>query len=508
MPSLSRDPRVTTGASLAPLGVALGLYLAVFSTEWALNDQYGYGYFVPLIAGYLLFLRWQDRPPAAGMPRRGWLWGAVAAVVALLPVRVVLLANPDWRAAQWALALCLYAVALCTIGTWGGRRWVRHFAVAVGVLLLAVPWPYAVETALVQGLMQWVAATTVELLNLMGIFAERHGNIIRVASGLVGVEEACSGVRSLQATLMTAVFLGELFAFRWAARAGLVALGAGVSLLLNIVRTLSLTLVAADRGGAFMQHIHDPVGNIVAVVAFVVLFAVAWGGDRWMRGRRHRHREPVEGTRFEPSWLPVPQGAGLAVALLAVLGIARLWFVNGGGGPAQVVQMDWQRVAPGIHEAPIPQATRALLRYSEGTRREWTERGWPCTAFLFTWDAGLISSFAGVHSPEVCLPSAGFKRVGEGPPLEVRPGGRPVRLQALAFSDGATLHYVYFGVWDTVAGEPVPVATTARERLHNAWEGHRVTGRQSLQVVVSGAPGFNAAADVVARMVEAGTGRK
>jgi hypothetical protein len=31
------------------------------------------------------------------------------------------------------------------------------------------------------------------------------------AAGLIGVEEACSGVRSLQATLMSAVVLGELF---------------------------------------------------------------------------------------------------------------------------------------------------------------------------------------------------------------------------------------------------------------------------------------------------------
>ena len=32
------------------------------SGEWSVNEQYNYGWFVPLFALYLFWLRWQDRP--------------------------------------------------------------------------------------------------------------------------------------------------------------------------------------------------------------------------------------------------------------------------------------------------------------------------------------------------------------------------------------------------------------------------------------------------------------
>jgi exosortase/archaeosortase family protein len=43
---------------------------------------------------------------------------------------------------------------------------------------------------------------------------------------LIGIEEACSGVRSFQATLMISLFLGELYSFNTARRVLLVIAGA------------------------------------------------------------------------------------------------------------------------------------------------------------------------------------------------------------------------------------------------------------------------------------------
>ena len=47
-----------------------------------------------------------------------------------------------------------------------------------------------------------VAAIAAETMTLFGVPAQLEGNLIRVSSGLVGVNEACSGVRSLQTSLM------------------------------------------------------------------------------------------------------------------------------------------------------------------------------------------------------------------------------------------------------------------------------------------------------------------
>ena len=93
---------------------------------------------------------------------------------------------------------------------------------------MAVPWPVPFEQGVIQRLMSAVATICVDALGWFGIPAVQHGNVIEVSSGVVGVEEACSGVRSLQTTLMAALFLGELLRFGIARR--FVLLGSGLVL--------------------------------------------------------------------------------------------------------------------------------------------------------------------------------------------------------------------------------------------------------------------------------------
>src|SRR5436309_16142728 len=66
------------------------------SSEWSVNEQYNFGWFVPFFALYLFWLRWQDRPrieirnPKSGI-RKGHTVAAllaIAALLLLLPVRL------------------------------------------------------------------------------------------------------------------------------------------------------------------------------------------------------------------------------------------------------------------------------------------------------------------------------------------------------------------------------------------------------------------------------------
>jgi hypothetical protein len=66
--------------------------------------------------------------------------------------------------------------------------------------------------------MQIATWLTVAFLNLFQITAVQHGNVIEVKSGLLGIDEACSGIRSLQATVMVSLFLGELYRATWQRR--------------------------------------------------------------------------------------------------------------------------------------------------------------------------------------------------------------------------------------------------------------------------------------------------
>ncbi len=113
---------------------------------------------------------------------------------------------------------------------------------------------------LVQTLTRGSAIFAVEALNTAGWAAVRHGNLIEVASGVVGVEEACSGVRGLQTSLMVSLVLGELGRLSITRRFVLVLVGAVMALFLNLLRAIGLSALASQRGVAAVDDWHDTAG--------------------------------------------------------------------------------------------------------------------------------------------------------------------------------------------------------------------------------------------------------
>jgi hypothetical protein len=105
---------------------------------------------------------------------------------------------------SWIYTGIVVCITLRALHLAGGRSWVKHFAFPVALILVAVVWPYRIEKGLTQGLMRVVARLTVELLGWIDIPALERGNLIDLGSGTVGIDEACSGIRSFQSTLMAA----------------------------------------------------------------------------------------------------------------------------------------------------------------------------------------------------------------------------------------------------------------------------------------------------------------
>ena len=218
------------------------------SGEWSVNEQYSYGWFVPFFALYLFWLRWQDRPESKISGQWAKVSGnrrlliaallAVPALVLLLPVRLFEIANPEWRLLAWVHATAVVTLTLLLIWRAGGRAWLRHFAFPVAFIFIAVPWPTPVETPIIQGLMRIVARVAAETAMLLGIPAQVEGNLIRVSNGLVGVNEACSGIRSLQTALMIGLLFGELKRFSILRRVALVAGAVAIALFANFFRAV------------------------------------------------------------------------------------------------------------------------------------------------------------------------------------------------------------------------------------------------------------------------------
>ena len=272
-------------------GAVLWLWLELIlqlRNEWSLNPQYSYGWTVPFLAGWLFFQRWSQRPEPVS-PRGPGLTITLAALAALLllPVRIIAIANPDWRLLSWVMASVVVLISLCALKLAGGSPWLRHFSFPIFFFLVAVPWPTQLEQYVVQSLMRADTAITIQLLNLVGTLAVQHGNVIELSTGPVGIDDACTGVRSLQATFMIALFLGEFYRLSIGRRLLLVVAGALVAFACNIGRTFLLCEVAANSGIAAIHRWHDPAGyTILGICLFV-----SWGLSIWLKS-------PAESSRI------------------------------------------------------------------------------------------------------------------------------------------------------------------------------------------------------------------
>ncbi|HSP45564.1 MAG TPA: exosortase/archaeosortase family protein, partial [Chthoniobacterales bacterium] len=262
-----------------PVVVFALVWLEVISRlrfEWSINPQYGYGWAVPLLAGYIFWRRWLNAPTPTA-PQASLFWGAliIAGSLVLVPVRLIQEANPDWRLLSWTMALCAVAISAAGVYLAGGTRWLRHFAFPILFFLVAVPWPTSVEQIVIQGLMRIDALVNVEVLTAIGIPAVQMGNVIEVGSGYVGIDEACTGIRSLQATFMVSLFLGEFYGFPVARRVILIAAGAVLAFFCNLVRTFLLVYLGAEHGFQSIKNWHDPAGYTILTVCLLGLWGLS-----------------------------------------------------------------------------------------------------------------------------------------------------------------------------------------------------------------------------------------
>ena len=404
------------------------------SGEWSVNEQYNFGWFVPFFALYLFWLRWRDRPephiPHRKSPISNLLVRAIgtAALLLLLPIRLFEIANPEWRLLAWIHAAVVVTLTLLLIWWAGGKAWLYHFAFPVAFTFVAVPWPTMLETPIIQGLMRVVAHVAAEAAMLLGTPAQVEGNLIRVSNGLVGVNEACSGIRSLQTSLMIGLLFGELKRLSILRRLGLVVCAVVIALLANFVRAVFLVQVAATENLSEVSRWHDIAGYTTIALVFVATLAIAYllSSDK---------APVVAGVPPAESAFPRPTRLPLQLPVY-FLTAALLWLIFVEIGTAAWYRLHERNLVSGIHwsvqwpdQAPnfrklkIDNEIRAVLRFDEGDAAAWTNssptdvtepKTVTCSLYLFRWNPGKNSALlANLHRPDVCLPASGWKQVAD-----------------------------------------------------------------------------------------------
>lgn len=460
------------------------------SPAWSASVEQAYGWAVPLLAWYLAVERARWAPPAErlGATERGVAWMGLVGSLAALPLLLTILeANGLWPLAQWAAFSAAAVATLALLALDGGARRARHFVFPVLFAATALTWPAAVTTRLVAGLVSMNAQLAANAVSMLGHPAVVSGNVIEVASGFVGIDEACSGLRSLQAVWMAGWFFGELFFLGWPRRCGLAASAVLVAVVGNLIRTTALTWLAAADSPAASARWHDRAGSLemVGTLLAVAVLAWFWGGRK---ARRPGATRATTGT-LRGLWR-VTAVAGLVAAVTPVV-----WF---GWHEAEArTRTQWTLVRPGEdwETYEFPETAKELLRASTTAglmRREGgaQDRSY---ALLVTWSGDSASALsAEVHDPSICLPAAGLGDPTPAEPLTMEIDGASVTFNVGRVEAHARSWHVFYCHWDAWLGRPrgdvrSDVASVPRWRLERVREGRRRGDAAYLALVTPGA---------------------
>ena len=493
---VAADDSKTNPASIILLLASLGLVwfeaIRHLRGEWSFNPQYSYGWSVPFLAIFLLWKRWPHRP-APARPSTRILPGAIllVGVLLLFPIRFLSGANPDWRLLSWSGAAVAIAISLSLVYLIGGRPWVRHFMFPFLFVLVAVPWPTHLEQFVTQTLMRAVTAINVFGLNLAGVPALQHGNVIEVGSGLIGIEEACSGVRSLQATFMISLFLGELYSFSLRRRMILFLAGAILAFLCNLVRTALLVWVGTQDGAEAIHAWHDPAGLTILLFCLFGLWVIS------LIMRRGRTEEGSFSGASIP-WTGFRLSSALLVSMalwliLTEVGVQFWYKAHTSPFENSRWKVQWPVAQQSYKPVPIAPEAEGLLRYNEGGGASWkASDGRPWLMYFFRWLPGRTAAlFVKTHRPDVCLPASGMTLVSDNGIQLLEVNGVKLPIRSYRFdAHGAPLH-VFYCYWDARSSyENTRAANeedwTAQGRLRAALRGRREIGAQMLELVVWG----------------------
>ena len=413
-----------------------------------------------------------------GVPRSvslgAWIFLGAGVAIAL-PLRLFLEPFPLWPAVLAAYVTVCAGMVAGTAWLGGGRAWLAWVARPMIVLFAALLWPGIVQRSFIQPVREGLAALSAEVLNLFGKPAIAFGTSLKLGTGWVGVDEACGGIRSLQAAVMIALFAGELVRLGWWRRAALVVIGVGAALLGNMSRTIFLSWEAAHSQAA-LDKAHDPAGWIALGLTMAGVGGMAWW---WTR----KTVSPPLNSRptATPAAGQFPRSVlrWAMVWIVCLVGIelgTRGWFSRGasqrGNLPQWSVRLPAER--PGFRAEPLPEVSRELLVPSHFEAASWRdEQGQLLSAYYIEWHNGQAARYVPfLHNPTICLPLAGCEMRADLGEIEVTVDGLSLPFRGYRFRRGGEEFRVYFTIWDTSRAKPL--SSSDDDQVLTDWWKHQL----------------------------------
>lgn len=257
-----------------------------------------HGYLVPLA---VLALIWYEKKRFIAVHKETW-WPALTLVVVGILIHLV-----GYRVQQVRISLIGFFLGWYGLmGMVWGKAWMRAVFFPYILFLFCFPIGSLVDNISVP-LRKISSIITATIANLLGMDVSRQGTVLfnQTKGYEYEVAAACSGLRSLIATLGIGVVYGFLI-FKTSWRRGLMVLSAiPLAVAANVTRLLMIILAAEVFGQKGGMYVHD--SSLLSLIPYVVAFiGMAIIGRIFTEERKPKKVLP---TPTEEEWEEEPEEA-------------------------------------------------------------------------------------------------------------------------------------------------------------------------------------------------------
>lgn len=244
----------------------IGCYFPVLTLlvrQWNNDPDMGHGFFVPLIAGFIIWRRREEL--AAVTPQPNWR-GLVVVIYGGCQLMVATLGTDLFLARTALIISVIGAVWLL-----GGTMMLKKLAFPLFLLFFMVPIPTVVYNQITFPLQILASRLAEQTLPLLNVPVMREGNILDLPNQRLSVVEACSGIRSLLSLTFLSLVYGYFFEKKAWVRVLLFLSTIPIAIVANASRVTITGVISQWKPDLAEGFFHESTGWVIFMIALIIL---------------------------------------------------------------------------------------------------------------------------------------------------------------------------------------------------------------------------------------------